>query len=470
MGGLSVWRGSFLMDELFVENIRRRRLLGTGERVLAAVSGGADSVALLVLLQRNARTLGIEVAVAHLDHRMRPESGDDAEFVRGLCARLDIPLHVGTRDVPQLSRIWKDGLEASARRARREFLVETAAAQGCVKVALGHHRGDQAETLLHRLLRGSGSSGLGAMQPWSPPFIRPLLPFAREQLQGFLAEHGWPFIEDASNRDSRFTRNRIRHQLLPLLEGFNPRVEEHLFRLSEQLSEEEDFWREREDEALSRVLLDRGDGLSLSRGLLLALHPALLPRVLRRALAEVRGDLQGIASCHLSAVCSLARSEHPQGELDLPGAWVGRRYERLWLRRRRPLEMEIASLEISGPGTYALADGGELRVSVENGTGEKTALIEEFDGFCIDFPLWWRPFCPGDRFHPEGAPGGKKLKAFFINQKIEKEKRRYLWLLAKDEILWVAGVRRGHAYRPEAACRRVLRFVYRPGKGHENGL
>jgi len=470
VGGLSVWRGSFLMDKLFVENVRRRGLLAPGERVLVAVSGGADSVALLVLLQRNARTLGVEVAAAHLDHRMRPESGDDAEFVRSLCADLGIPLHIGTRDIPKLSRLWKEGLEASARRARREFLLETATALGCAKVALGHHRGDQAETLLHRLLRGSGSSGLCAMQPWSPPFIRPLLPFTREQLQELLAEHGRSFIEDASNRDPRFTRNRIRHQLLPLLESFNPRIEEHLFCLSERFSEEEAFWREREDEALKAVLLDHADGLSLSRELLLGLHPALLSRVLRRALAEARGDLRGISSCHLRAVRSLAESGRPQGELVLPGAWVGRRYERLWLRRERPQEGGRVPLEISGPGRYPLADGGELQVSVENGPGEEAALIAEFDGLFIDFPLQWRPFSAGDRFHPEGAPGGKKLKSFFIDQKIELEKRRSFWLLAKDEILWVAGVRRCHAYRPEAACGRVLRFVYRPGSAHENGL
>ena len=427
-------------------------------------------MALLVLLQRNARSLGVEVAAAHLDHGIRSESGEDAEFVRLLCAELDIPLCIGKRDIPKLSRLWKECLEASARRARREFLLETAAALGCTKVALGHHRGDQAETLLHRLLRGSGSSGLSAMQPWSPPFIRPLLPFTREQLQELLEEHGRPFIEDASNRDPRFTRNRIRHQLLPLLESFNPRIEEHLFCLSERFSEEESFWREREDEALKAILLDQVDGLSLSRGLLLELHPALLPRVLRRALAEVRGDLQGIASCHLRAVRSLVESERSQGELDLPGAWVGRRYERLWIRSERPQGMEIAPLEIPGPGKYALADGGELRVSVESGPGKTTALIEEFDGFTIDFPLQWRPFCLGDRFHPEGTPGGKKLKSFFIDQKIEKEKRRSLWLLAKDEILWVAGVRRCQDYRPEAACERVLRFVYRPGNAHENGL
>jgi tRNA(Ile)-lysidine synthase len=458
------------MDKLFVENVRRGRLLGPGERVLAAVSGGADSVALLILLRRNAQALGIEVAAAHLDHRMRPESGEDAEFVRRLCADLDIPLHVGARDIPKLSRIWKEGLEASARRARREFLMETAAALGCVKVALGHHRGDQAETLLHRLLRGSGSSGLSAMQPWSPPFIRPLLPFTREQLQEFLAEHDGSFIEDASNRDPRFTRNRIRHQLLPLLEGFNPRIEEHLFCLSERFSEEEAFWREREDEALMRVLLDHADGLSLCRGSLLELHPALLPRVLRRALDEVRGDLRGISSRHLREVRSLAESERPQGELNLPGAWVGRRYGRLWLREKPPRVMAPVCLEITGPGRYALADGGEVQVSVESTPGEKAALVAEFDGAPMDFPLQWRTFRPGDRFHPEGAPGGKKLKSFFIDQKIEKEKRLCLWLLAKDEILWVAGVRRCHGYRPEAACGRVLRFVYRPGNGHENGL
>ncbi len=458
------------MDKLFLENIQRYCLLAPGERVLAAVSGGADSLAMLALLQRNARILGIDVAAAHLDHCIRPESGVDAEFVRRLCASLEVPLYLGARPVPELARYWGEGLEAAARRARREFLLETAMAQGCAKVALGHHRGDQAETLLHRLLRGSGSSGLGAMQAFSLPFIRPLLPFTRAQLRAFLADLGWSFVEDASNHDLRFTRNRIRHQLLPLLENFNPRIEEHLFRLAARFSTEEDFWREREDEALARAFLEQKDGLHLSRGVLLALHPALSPRVLRRALALLRGDLRGISACHLHDLQRLIEAESPQGELDLPGAWIGRRYDRLWMRRQRPPTVVVEPVEITAPGSYFFADGGELRVSVADRPGEENVWTAEFDGTRIDFPLWWRTFQAGDRFRPAGAPGGKKLKSFFIDHKVEKETRRRLWLLAKDEILWVAGLRRCQDYRPEAACGRVLRFVYRPGKANENGL
>ncbi len=448
------------MDDEFIRVVRENRLVAAGDRVLVAVSGGPDSVALLALLQRSALALGIAVTAAHLDHRMRRESADDARFVARLCAKMGVELVTGSADVPVLARAVGEGLEAAARRARRQFLQETADARGCAVIALGHHRGDQAETFLHRLLRGAGTSGLAAMAMKSDRFVRPLLPFSRTRLLKFLAANGLPCVEDASNLDPRFTRNRIRHSLLPLMRSFNPRIDEHLTALSRRFSVEEDFWRQQEDRSLAEIACTDGDGMVLDCPKLLALHPALRARVLRRALEQVRGDLLEIASGHLAAIDSLLHGERPQGELHLPRAWVGRRYERLQLRPGAPVPSEPFLIEVAGPGRFSLPGGGVIEVSLVDQAGQEGIGVAEFDAAAIGFPLQLRNFRPGDRFRPAGSAGAKKLKDFFIDRRVEKEERRRLPLLVGPEILWLAGLRRCEGYRPAAGCRRVVRIVY----------
>jgi tRNA(Ile)-lysidine synthase len=414
---------------------------------------------LLALLHRNATVLGIAVTAAHIDHRMRSESADDARFVARLCAELGVESVIGSVDVPALARASGEGLEAAARRARRQFLQDTADTLDCTVIALGHHQGDQAETFLHRLLRGAGTSGLAAMSMKNARFIRPLLPFSRTRLLKFLAATGLPNVEDASNLDPRFTRNRIRHNLLPLMRSFNPRIDEHLTALSQRFSVEEDFWRQQEDQSLAEIACVDGDGMVIDRVKLLTFHPALRVRVLRRALERVRGDLLEIAATHLQAIDSLLLGERPQGELNLPRVWVGRRYERLHLRARMPVLSEPFLLEIAGPGSFLLPGGGYLEVSLVGQAGQEGVSVAEFDADAIKFPLQVRNFRPGDRFRPSGSGGSKKLKDFFIANRVEKEERRRLPLLLGPEILWLIGHRRCEGYRPAVGCRRVVRIV-----------
>jgi tRNA(Ile)-lysidine synthase len=439
--------------------LREQHLLSPGDRVLVAVSGGADSVALLHLLHALAPTFPLTVLAAHLDHGMRPESPQDAEFVRGLCAGLDVVLIEGRVDVPVLAAQRRRGLEETAREARRQFLCEAAARQRCVAIALGHHRDDQAETVLFRLLRGSALTGLAAMRPRSTLFIRPLLSFSRQQILDFLAAQRLPFVEDASNADVTFTRNRIRHQVLPLLRDFNPRIEEHLTRFSRRLALEEDYW-EREERRLLAELGRVGDAeVRFERGGLLAQHPAVRLRLLRRALLSVRGDLQGVASCHLEGIDGLLLAERPQAELHLPGAWAGRRYEQLWLRRVAPEACPSCLFTIDGPGTYPLPGGGELQVVLVPSPLGEDRRAAEFDAARVPFPLTLRSPRPGDRFRPAGLDGSKKLKDLLIDAKMPREKRQRLLLVVADEILWVVGMRRCAGWPPAQPGGMVLRLV-----------
>jgi tRNA(Ile)-lysidine synthase len=435
------------------------RLVEPGQRLLVACSGGGDSVALLHLLWSLSAQLEVQIHAAHLDHGMRPEGGSDAVFVTGLCAAWGIPLTRDRVDVPARAREQKLGLEEAARLCRRMFLEQTAARFGCTSIALGHHRADQAETFLHRLLRGTGASGLAAMRPRHGLYIRPLLSFPRRAILSYLAEHGIRHVEDASNSDLCHTRNRIRHQLIPQLSQYNPRIEEHLGQLSRRLAQEEDYWDQQEREALDAcgVILD-GD-LRLSVSALLALHPALRSRVLRRALGVVRGGGAGLSARHLEGVEKLLASTAPQGECHLPHAWAGRRYQWLWLRQAAPPAAGMEDVVIGGPGSYRLP-GGLLQVLlVPRAVGEDLNVIE-MAAAQITFPLQVRCFSPGDRFRPAGMAGRRKLKDFFISLKMERQRRlRQPLLVMAGEILWVIGIRRAEGRRPVTG-EAVLRLLW----------
>lgn len=458
------------MQREFCRLIEEQQLVRPGNRVLVALSGGADSVALLHLLHAAAPSLSFSLVAAHLDHGIRQDSARDAEFAAVLCARLDVPLVTERVDLPGWARQQRCGLEEAGRLVRREFLRRIASQWGCEAVALGHHRGDQAETFLHRLLRGSALSGLAGMATKSDLFIRPLLPFSRSRLRRYLAEHQIEFREDPSNKDPAFTRNRIRHALLPQLAEYNPRIEEHLGRLCGRIGAEEDFWRQEVARAMERICRADARGVHLEVQGVLSLHPALRPRVVRQALLQVRGGLEGIAASHLDAVLEMAAGGRPQAEAHLPGAWVGRRYQWLWLRKGPPAPVEPFSFVVDGAGIYPLPDGARLGVALDSSGGACRAPAVEFDGDRVSFPLELRNFRPGDRFRPFGAPGGRKLKAFFIDERIPREERARLPLLVgSGEVLWVVGLRRCQGLEPVPGGRVLKLWLEEPENG-TNGL
>ena len=447
-------------QELF--DFWKRHQLPEGVGVLVALSGGGDSVALLHSLRQFAPRFSLHLQAAHLDHAIRDESARDVDFVKRLCRQLDVPLTVERLDVPQLARERGQGLEEAGRELRREFLQGTARRQDCSLIALGHHRGDQAETLLMRLVRGSGLTGLAAMRPCSGPFIRPLLTISRYQIEDYLAAGGYDYVEDASNNDLSYTRNRIRHQLLPELARLNPRLEENLAGLSCRIAAEEDFWRQEVARALEAVRRVQGGELWLDRPALLALHPALRARVLRQALCEVRGDLHGLGAVHIEALEKLLTAAAPQAEIHLPKAWAARRYERLWLRDAPPKPATPFSIQVAGPGEVALPGGGVLRFSLEAQTQGESPEAVEFPAEAAPFPLTVRSFRPGDRFHPRNAPGSRKLKKYFIDARVEREIRCSVPLVEGRQILWVAGLARCHQWQCGEGSGPVLRVVLQP--------
>lgn len=459
----ALMRSSRMVDN-FLQNLRADRLIGPQERILVAVSGGSDSVALLHLLHAVAPALQLTLTAAHLDHAIRPKSCDDADFVRSLCTRLQIPLLSERIDVPALAQGKKIGLEEAGRVARLAFLHRVAEEHDCSLIALGHHRGDQAETLLHHLGRGCGLHGLAAMRRRRGALIRPLLNYGKADLLDYLAEIGAEFVTDESNAELDFTRNRIRHQLLPTFSSLNPRIETTLATLAESAAREDDYWQE-EVARLKALLVKNADGeLRLSLPEVRALHPAPRYRLLHDLLTSMaQGQGKEVGARHIMALDALLTSAAPQGEIHLPGGVAVRRYEQLSLRTQ-PLSLPCAwSLLIVGTGLYSLPNGDQLQVEIGVDLHEGSPLLARFDAALTPFPLTLRSVQPGDRMHLPGLNGRKRLKELLMEERVPREARRSLCLLENGagEILWLVGMRRS-LHAPVLPGQAVLRILYVP--------
>jgi tRNA(Ile)-lysidine synthase len=295
-------------------------LIPRGSAVLAAVSGGGDSVALLHLLAGASRGRELSIGVAHLDHGLRRGSRADRRWVEGLARELALPLHADRRDVAAKRR-KKESPEEAARRVRREFLLEIAESNGYELIATGHNLDDQAETILMRLARGAGATGLSGMSPAGPgPFVRPLLQLEREELREYLRRRDIGWREDPSNLDLRFDRNKLRRRVLPLLaSSLNPRVAHHLVKAARLLREDAehlDTLARDELEGLSRS--DRLGRLVVDARELAKLAPPIAQRVARFALVRAGVDARRLATRHVEALLDLARGGRGR-QIDLPG-------------------------------------------------------------------------------------------------------------------------------------------------------
>jgi len=311
------------MTSLAAAVVRSLRDLGTpsrGETAVVALSGGPDSVALLDALREASRRQGFRLVAAHLDHRLRTESAADVAFCRNICERFGVPIHVGSADVRRRAETDGAGLEAAAREERYAFLRGVARAEGASAIAVAHTRDDQAETFLLRLLRGAGSAGLGAMRARSGDLIRPLLEVGRREVLEHLRAHGLEWREDASNAELRFSRNRVRHELLPYLERhFNPGIREGLARTAALLADEHERLTEAAD-VLYRQGSRRGDDAVLLSGA--ALRGASRPvarQMVRNALLEA-GGLAQVKAAHVEKILEVSlRAGRTGRRLPLPG-------------------------------------------------------------------------------------------------------------------------------------------------------
>jgi tRNA(Ile)-lysidine synthase len=444
-------------------------LLGSGARrgstILVGLSGGADSVALTCALLDLRERLKFRVIAGHLNHRIRgAESDRDEDFVRAMCARLRVELIVERADGLDPS-ISTANLEERARDARREFLLRVADHVHADFVALGHHRDDQAETVLMRLMRGSGAAGMAAMAERGPGrLIRPMLTISRAEIREYLEVRAIPFVEDSSNASLDILRNRIRADLLPMLEreyapGFSAR-------LVELASEMRSL-----DELVNAIAAREFDAMRVSGGALDvsgfgALNRAVQAAAIRRFLAEQIGSLRKISRAHVESVLHLIREGGPSDSIDLPGGWRAER-EYNFLRLTNTSERE------AGPGRFSIpiaADGVTIievagfkfeasTIAAADASMPASMSIAMFDAAKIgDAGLIARNFINGDRIRPLGMSGTRKVHDVFVDRKLPRPRRaRFPVVTLGDEIAWLPGLARADCALVTKATETLLR-------------
>jgi tRNA(Ile)-lysidine synthase len=451
-------------------------MLDGGETVVAAVSGGADSIALARSLAEIAREIGLTLHIAHLDHRLRPDSDEDAAFVAGMSRALGFEHHQAAADPRTLAGQEGLSVEEAARRLRYEFLIRVAREVGAQAVATGHTLDDQAETVLMRLLRGSGLVGLAGIPPvrrsGEVSIIRPLIETTREDVEAYLQAVGAGWRRDSTNRDLAILRNRIRLVLLPALEGYNPDVRRTLARVAGLLRDEAEAIETIAAAQISDTLSGESGIVRIAPDRFARLPAALQRRALREAVRRVRGNLRAVRFVQIEGARHLVLEGQVGSWIPLPG---GVRVTRL-----------AAAAEVAGecagqtPGLYVVKVPGRV-VAVDFGvqlTAEELTrdqfeaerhLVRRdavvLDAAQVGDELVLRGPQPGDRFAPVGMNGRTKMVGDYLrDEKIARHRRVSIPVLTTRDgtIVWIIGLRAAEHARTTPATTRAIRVVARP--------
>ena len=437
-------------------------------RVLVAVSGGPDSCVLLDALARLAGEWGMQLRICHVHHGLRGEEAmEDQRHVAELAERYDLSLTVRRFDADEVERIRAGNLEELARELRYHKLAHTAQELNCHYIATGHTRSDQAETVLHRLIRSCGLSGLSAIHPvayWQgETFIRPLLRHTREEILHYAREADLTFRTDSMNLDPRFTRIRIRQQLLPLLQdAFNPNIEESLSQLAELAREEDVFWDKHLEDLAARVGSATPEHPA-DRIALMALSKAEQRRLLRRIFR-----LQGIEAGmnHVEEALQLLAGGKPQGEIHLPGGKrLYRRYDGFYLAEATVALTDTRTNPLAIPGITPIPALG-IQVQAEILPANLVALKPKekrsarFDAAKVQHPVVIRTRLEGDAIQPLGMEGTKKLKKIFQEKRIALEARDRVPIICfGDTVAWVVGLCESERFRVESSSQSILKLT-----------
>jgi tRNA(Ile)-lysidine synthase len=453
--------------------VRQHALIAAGNTVVVAVSGGADSLCLLHVLQTLAPDLGCNLHVAHLNHALRPASGADAAFVAERAAELGLPYTVERRDVGALARAQRVSLETAARRARYEFLHGVAAAASAAGIATGHTRDDQAETLLLHLARGSGLGGLAGMPPRRDALIRPLLEVGHAQTVAYCAALGLVPRQDESNLSPAHRRNRIRREALPRLEAIQPAASANIARAARLLAADLALIERLARHALAHAVTRRdGAHVRLSATRLLEAEPELRPHMLRLLLADLLGHAEGFGERDYVRILEAIASGAPRASLALPKGLVLDRHgdEVMIGRATTPPGPVLGNHVLPVPGAVQ-TEVGLLRAEPATAPDDWAGVppsVAYLDPAVAGPTLTVRAWRPGDRVRPLGLGGTRKVQDVFIDRKVPRALRGRIPIIEGPRgIAWLAGLCVSEAYRAGqgAAAVRLTWWPMEPPEG-----
>ena len=451
-------------------DLRANDLLARGDRVLVALSGGPDSVALLHLLHRLRESWRLELAAVYVNHGLRPEAARAEEaFCEKLCAKLGIPLTIERANVKAIATEQGIGIEEAGRNARYTIFETLADSLECDRIALGHHADDQVETILFRVLRGTGGDGLTGIPAKRGRIIRPLLGCTKDELLAYLRGHRLRYRDDASNRSLRYRRNVVRRKILPVArEQVNPAVNTAVIALADNLRADNAFLEEQVSAAWRKwVRQTPGGKLNLAIGGLRTYHEAIRRRLLRRCVIVTWGQRQAPDKDMIARLDRLV--QEGRGRISLPDGLFGEvAGERLWIYR-----------DHDRIGPQPLPDRKWVQLpwpllTVRSRIEHKPALVDpkgrrlaRFDAARVDGQVIVRGIKPGDRFRPLGMSGTKKVGDLLTDRKIARPVRGEIPLACDNKgILWVVGVEIADRAKLTASTEKVLTIEYRVRKGY----
>jgi tRNA(Ile)-lysidine synthase len=449
------------------------RMVTPGDKILVAVSGGADSISLLYLLQEMQEEFRFELAIAHMDHMARgEESAEDARFVEALGRKLGLATFVEKVNVSETKEALKTSFQETGRILRYRFLEDTLKNIQGTKLALGHTADDQVETILINLLRGSGLTGLAGMPEMRGTVIRPLIDCTRAEVEAYLASKNLEYREDASNADNKYLRNRVRHELLPVLKTFNRQIASNLRETAKIIRDDDQCLTNQARRLYQDLTSPQTDGVTLDRVKFNQQPKAYQKRVLREAIFQVQGDLRRVTAGHIQDIIELFRESRVGKKINLPGQLiaVAGPFGVELLKRAEMRSVDVPNSQTGLNSTRLLVPGA----TKIDGTGlnlhTKLIACENWqdlkknpDQAYLDFDktgatIHARFFRPGDRFVPLGMTGHKKLKSFFIDEKVSREQRESIPILTTGmgDIIWVYGKRIADNFRVTHTTRKIL--------------
>ena len=450
--------------------IKKYSMLRHGDRVLVGVSGGPDSMALLDILNELKNEFNLQLAVAHLNHGLRgKESNRDEDFVKRMTKIYGLKCYSKKlrRGFLKMKGVSP---EESARKARHKYFEFLLKKKRFTRIALGHTADDQAETVLMRFLRGSGLRGISGIPPVrkSGEIIRPLIGIWKTDVKTYLKQKKIDYVIDSTNISQDFLRNRIRNNLIPYLEkNFNPNIKNNLVRMAEIFSMEEKMLDRFTKMIEKDVLLVSGDSAFVNLEKFNLFDRGARIRLIQKAIETILGDLKQFGSAHFENILSLASGSTPNTEIALPRSLIcGREYNRIKIYTKKDIKnnklSEKINVKLNINGKTILALSGMTIKSKVVLRNKIKSLIDPDNLAYLDLdklaePLFFRNYIDGDRFIPLGSQGSKKLKDFFIDEKVPKDiRRRIPILISGSSIAWVAGYRIDERFRVIRNTKRVL--------------